>query len=97
MISRPQRAKKPFIQRKGVLTVEHNGDDKEYVPYQAYLIRLWPTRRERVRDYWISLQNVATGEREEFPSLEQFISFIETQKDQLVSFHSDNLEPKPSS
>ena len=76
--------------------MDFNGDDKEYDPYQAYLIRLWPTKREGVRDHWVSLLNIATGDRREFPDLKQFISYIQTQKDQSVSFYSDDPEPKSS-
>lgn len=54
------------------------GDDKEYGPYQATLIRLWPAKREGVRDTWVSLQNVATGDRQEFPNLKQFMKKFST-------------------
>jgi hypothetical protein len=77
--------------------VKRSRGDQEYEPYQAYLIRMWLTKREGVRNYWVSPQNIATGERQEFPNFKQFISFIQTQKDQSVSFHSDDPEPKPSS
>ena len=77
--------------------MDFNGENKEYGSYRATLIRLWPSKREGVRDTWVSLQNVATGGRQEFPNLKQFISFIQTQKDQSLSFHSDDSEPKPSS
>jgi len=79
------------------MPVKRSRDDEEYGPYQAYMIRLWPTKREGVSDCWISLQDVATGNRQEFPNLKQFFSFIQTQKDQSVSLHSADPEPKPSS
>lgn len=66
--------------------------DKEFVPSQAYLIRLWPTRREGVSDYRVSLQDVATGDRREFPKLKQFISFLLSQKDQPVEEASDGYK-----
>ena len=69
----------------------------EQVPYHAYLIRLYPTKRGGKIDFRVSLQNVATGDRQEFSKLKHFISFIQTQKDQSVSFHSDDPEPKPPS
>ena len=71
--------------------------DKEFIPSQSYLIRLWPTKREGVSDYRVSLQDVATGDRQQFPDLKQFISFIKTQKDQSAFFHSGSSEPKASS
>ena len=60
--------------------MKHSWDDNEYDSYQAYLIRLWPTKREGVRDYWISLRNVATDDSQEFPDLKQFISFYNPKK-----------------
>jgi hypothetical protein len=58
--------------------VDFIGDDKEYGPYQATLIRLWPAKREGVRDTWVFLQNVATGDRQEFPNLKQFMKKFST-------------------
>lgn len=52
--------------------------DKEYGPYQAYLIRLWPSKREGVGDTWVSLQNIATDDRQEFPILKQFMKKFST-------------------
>ena len=45
-------------------------------PYEAYLIRLWPTRRGGVQRFRISVQNVATGERQEFRDLQSLLTFF---------------------
>ncbi|MGD8584419.1 MAG: hypothetical protein PVH65_00785 [Chloroflexota bacterium] len=62
------------------MQVIDSGDDREFTPYQVYLIRLWPTRREGVEDYRVSLQDVATGDHREFPTLNQFVVFIQGHK-----------------
>jgi len=46
------------------------------VPYQAYLIRLWRTRRRGMADYRVSLQCVTTGQRSEFPDLNSLADFF---------------------
>lgn len=46
------------------------------VPYLAYLIRLWPTRRGGVADYRVSLRSVATGQRSEFPDLNSLAEYL---------------------
>jgi hypothetical protein len=60
--------------------VQENRSDQEFQPYQAYVIRLCPTSRQGVTDYRVSLQDVATGDRREFPTLGQFICFIQSHK-----------------
>lgn len=45
-------------------------------PYQAYLIRLWPSRRGGVQRCRISVQNVATGRRQEFRDLQSLLAFF---------------------
>ena|GEM_PF-2874697 len=49
---------------------------KQPVPYCAYLIRLWPTRRGGVAGCRVSLQCVATGQRSELPDLNSLIAFL---------------------
>jgi hypothetical protein len=46
------------------------------LPYQAFLIRLWPTRRGGVADYRVSLQSVATGRQTEFPDLNSLADYL---------------------
>ena len=48
-------------------------------PYQAYLIRLWPTRRGGVAGCRVSLQCVATGQRKNFPDLDRLVAFLRAQ------------------
>jgi len=59
--------------------VERNKGDQEFVPYQAYLIRLWPTRREGVTGCRVSLERVGSGQRFNFPDLESLFIFLRTQ------------------
>ena len=51
-------------------------------PYQAYLIRLWSTRRGGVDGCRVSLQFVATGLRTNFPDLESLLAFLRAQADE---------------
>ena len=51
----------------------------DYVPYHAYLIRMWPARREGVVDCRVFAQNISTGERETFTGLQSLLVFLEAQ------------------
>jgi hypothetical protein len=53
---------------------------EEYVPYRAYLIRVWPTERGGKGGCRVSLQNVTSGERENFADLEGLLAYLETQR-----------------
>jgi hypothetical protein len=57
------------------------GTMKKYVPYHAYLLRLWPTRHDGRSDYRASLESVATGQRRNFPDLESLLAFLRTQEE----------------
>jgi hypothetical protein len=48
-------------------------------PYRAYLIRLWPTRRQGVAGCRVRLQCVTTGEQINFPDLDDLFSFLQAQ------------------
>jgi hypothetical protein len=52
----------------------------DYVPYQAYLIRLWPTRHEGAADCRVSLHNISTGESETFAGLGDLLAFLKAQR-----------------
>jgi hypothetical protein len=52
---------------------------QEPVPYCAYLIRLWPTRRGGAAGCRVAMQSVTTGERQEFPDLEGLLAFLRAQ------------------
>jgi hypothetical protein len=52
---------------------------KRPIPYQAYLIRLWPTVRRGVAGCRVSAQCVTSGERKEFPDLESLLAFLRAQ------------------
>jgi hypothetical protein len=57
------------------------------VPYCAYLIRLWPTRRQGMAGCRVSLQCVGSGQRKNFPDLESLHAFLQAQvdeKDQIL-------------
>jgi hypothetical protein len=49
------------------------------IPYQAYLIRLWPTRRQGLAGCRVSLESVATGRQKNFPDLESLFAFLQGQ------------------
>ena len=51
------------------------------VPYQSYLLRLWPTRRGGRAGYRVSLESVATGERQDLPDLESLFAFLRAQSE----------------
>ena len=55
---------------------------KRYVPYQAYLLRLWPTQHDGRADYRAYLESVATGERKNFPNLQSLLAFLQTQREE---------------
>jgi hypothetical protein len=59
--------------------MNRSGGDQEFVPYQAYLIRLWPTRREGVAGCCVSLERVGSGQRFNFPDLESLFIFLQTE------------------
>ena len=49
------------------------------MPYQAYLIRLWPTRRQGLAGCRVCLESVATGRQKNFPDLESLLAFLQGQ------------------
>ena len=59
---------------------------KEPGPYQAYLIRLWPTVRGGVAGCRVSLESVASGERKHFPDLESLLAFLQARADEGGQF-----------
>ena len=44
--------------------------------YRAFMIRLWPTMRQGVDDYRVSLQEVSSGDRLELPDLASLLTFL---------------------
>ena len=50
------------------------------LPYCAYLIRLWPSRRGGVAGHRVSVESVATGERRELPDLESLVAFLRVEE-----------------
>ena len=54
---------------------------EKYVPYRAYLIRIWETRRGGVAGYRAVAVDIATRERKDFPNLESLFTFLRTQGD----------------
>jgi hypothetical protein len=53
------------------------------------MIRLWPTRRMGKCDCRVTLEEVATHERKEFPDLDSLFGYLHTQAEAQFS----NLEP----
>lgn len=53
-----------------------------YIPYYAYLLRLWPTKRGGLAGHRVSLESVATGERKNFPDLESLHDFLKTREEE---------------
>ena len=62
---------------------------EKYVPYHAYLLRLWPTRRGGVAASRVSLESVATGERRHFPDLERLLAFLRAQEERNLKDSKD--------
>jgi hypothetical protein len=58
---------------------------EKHVPYRAYLLRLWPTRRGGRAGYRVSLESVATRERQHFPDLESLFAFLKAQREEPAS------------
>jgi len=56
---------------------------ERYTPYRAYLVRIWPTRRRGLESHRAAAEDVATGERKDFPDLESLFAFLETPADDL--------------
>lgn len=48
---------------------------QNHLTYQSYLVRLWPTQRDGVADYRVTVQSAATGERQHFPDLGSLLAF----------------------
>lgn len=44
--------------------------------YTAYLLRIWQVNRDGEWDFRISLENIHTGERRGFASVEALIAFL---------------------
>jgi len=51
------------------------------VPYRAYLLRVWSTQGGGVAGYRASLESVTTGERQDFPNLEDLVAYLRAQGD----------------
>jgi len=54
---------------------------EKYVPYHAYLLCLWPTKRGGVAAFRVSLESVATRERRDFPDLGSLLAFLQAQEE----------------
>jgi hypothetical protein len=69
---------------------------QEPVPYCAYLIRLWPTRRGGVDDFRVSTHCVDTSERQDFPDLESLVAFLRSQRDRWQDYElwEDGSDPQ---
>jgi hypothetical protein len=52
---------------------------EEPVPYQAHLIRLWPTKHRGVAEYRVTLESVTAGQRQSFPNLDRLVAFLRAQ------------------
>jgi hypothetical protein len=52
------------------------------IQYCAYLIRLWPTKRQGVTGCRVSLQSVDGGHRRNFADLESLYAFLQSQTEE---------------
>jgi len=55
---------------------------EKHIPYHAYLLRLWPTKRGGLAGHRVSLESVTTGERKNFPDLESLHAFLKTREEE---------------
>ena len=51
------------------------------MPYRAYLVRLWPTRRAGLDGHRVSVQCVVSGERTDLADLQGLVAYLESQED----------------
>ena len=65
---------------------------EKYVPYHAYLLRLWPTRRSGVVGFRVSLESVATRERRDFPDLGRLLAFLRAQEKASLNNSEDTSD-----
>jgi len=54
---------------------------EKHLPYRAYLIRLWPTKRGGQPGYRVSLESVATRECKDFADLQSLFIFLQAQEE----------------
>jgi hypothetical protein len=54
--------------------------------YRSYLIRLWRRGAERAPAWTVALEDVRTGERRGFASLEEALSFLGAQLGEVETF-----------
>lgn len=52
---------------------------EKHIPYRAYLVRIWQTKRGGQEGYRAMAENVATRERRHFPDLESLFAFLRAQ------------------
>jgi hypothetical protein len=53
---------------------------EEYVPYRAYVVRLWRTRRVGRAGCRATAEDVSTGKRSNFADLEGLFAFLRAQE-----------------
>ena len=53
-------------------------------PYRSYLIRLWPKEREGDLACRATLDSVKTGERYDFATLEDLLTFLREEEVELI-------------
>jgi len=56
---------------------------EESTPYQAYLVRLWPTRRAGLVKYRVTLDAIGGGDHRDFADLDGLVAFLQAQESQL--------------
>ncbi|MBI4787135.1 MAG: hypothetical protein HY782_08835 [Chloroflexi bacterium] len=56
---------------------------QSYVPYRAFLLRLWQTQRGGKIRYRVSLESVDTRERKDLADLASLFAFLQAQEDAL--------------
>ncbi len=61
--------------------------------YRVYVLRMWPVQRGGLPQWHISLENVSTGERERFLSLEDLFLYFERELSSAMRGFAEVEEP----
>jgi hypothetical protein len=68
---------------------------EESIPYQAYLVRLWPTRRAGLVKYRVTLDQIGAGDHRDFADLDGLVAFLQAQETQLAARVEKDVSDPP--
>ena len=57
---------------------------QKYIPYLAYLLRLWPVHSAGVTTWRASLESAQTGKHQGFANLRDLVTFLENEVGQVA-------------